>query len=264
MISRGYIDAHCHLADELFARDIESVLEASEEALVTAWIQGGIGPKDWSQQRKIAKLRPGRVFLAFGLHPWWIASQPESQVVSALKELEKKLPEAHFLGELGLDYLPRFEASKNLQKEAFRLQLLLNENFKKPLVLHVVQAHSEALQILKDFPNQKGLVHAFSEGKEVLKKYLDLGYLISIGGAVTREGYKKLKEALKYIPKDRLVLETDAPDQTPHLPGLTKESRNEPRYLIGIARSVAEIRKSETAEELLESSSHNLRALLAS
>ena len=264
MISRAYIDAHCHLADELFSKDLESILDASEKVGVTAWIQGGIDPEDWKKQRKIAKLRPGQIFLAYGLHPWWIATQRESEVVSALKRLEKELPTAHLIGELGLDYLPRFQETKKLQQEAFRLQLLLNENCQKPLVLHIVQAHAEAIQTLKSFPNQKGLVHAFSEGKEVLKKYLDLGHLISVGGAITRAGYHKLKDALKYIPKECLVLETDAPDQTPELPGLTRESRNEPKYLIEIARAVAEIRKNETAEELLKSSSHNLSALLAS
>jgi len=264
MISKGYIDAHCHLADKLFSKDLPDVLLASEQAFVTHWIQGGVEPEDWKRQKKIAELRQGRIFLSFGLHPWWIASQTESHVVSALKQLEEELPQAHFLGEVGLDFLPQFQKSKNLQQEAFRIQLQLNESFKKPLVLHVVQAHAEALALLKGFSRQKGLVHAFSEGKEILKGYLDLGFLISVGGAITRIGYKKLKDSLQFIPKDSLVFETDAPDQTPDLPGLTKQSRNEPRYLIEIVKVAAEIRKKETVEELLESSSRNLRALLAS
>jgi len=264
MNSSSFIDAHCHLADPKFASDLEAVLGRSEKAGVGEWIQGGVGPEDWESQKKIAKLRPGKIHLSYGLHPWWVANHNEGEVITALKKLEAELGKAQCLGELGLDFLPRFKLKAQLQKEVFRAQLILNQNFKKPLILHVVQAHSDALAILKDFRHQPGLVHAFSEGKEVLKQYLDLGFLISVGGAVTRRGYEKLKKSLSFIPLDRLVIETDAPDQTPEVAGFSKESRNEPCTLVSLAEVISQLRKDTTPRALLESSSRNLRALLAS
>ena len=264
MISNSYIDAHCHLADPKYSSDLESVLGRSEKAGVGEWILGGIGPKDWEAQKKISKLRAGKIHMAFGLHPWWVASHDEGEVMTAVKRLESELGKAQCLGELGLDFLPQFKDKAQLQKEVFRIQLMLNENFRKPLILHVVHAHGEAITVLKGFRHCQGLVHAFSEGKGVLKQYLDLGFLISVGGAVTRKGYQKLKECLSLIPLDRLVIETDAPDQTPEVAGFSKESRNEPCTLVPIAEAIYQIRKDSSPEALLASSSRNLRALLAS
>ncbi|MFM8270202.1 MAG: TatD family hydrolase [Pseudomonadota bacterium] len=253
MSSSRYIDAHCHLADPAFRSDLEAILNRSEKAGVVEWVQGGIGPDDWETQKKIAKLRLGKIHLAFGIHPWWLASHSEGEVISAIKQLETELPNAQFLGELGLDYLPKYKAKAEIQKEIFRAQLLLNEIFKKPLVLHIVQAHSDALAILKESSSRSGLVHAFSEGKDVLRKYLDLGFLISVGEAVTRKGFQKLKDALPFIPADRLVVETDA-----------CEGRNEPETLISIAQAISQIRKDLSVEAILEVSSRNLRPLLGS
>lgn len=251
MSFKGYIDAHCHLADSKFSSDLENLLQRSEKVGVVEWLQGGIGPEDWEEQKRISKLRPGKIHLAFGIHPWWVASQEEGKAVAALKKLETELPKARCLGELGLDYMPQFSSKSDLQKEVFRAQLLLNEQFKKPLVLHVVHAHDDAIKILKSSHSRRGLVHAFSEGKDILKKYLDLGFLISVGGAVTRKGYRKLKETLKSIPLESLVVETDACD-----------GHNEPSTLISIAQAISELRKDVSPEEILQMSAQNVRALL--
>lgn len=264
MTSDGFIDAHCHLADSRFDSDFEAVIQRSQAAGVTGWIQGGVGPEDWEKQKVLQQRLKPHCYLAFGVHPWWASQNSESAVVAALKTLEQALPEAHFLGECGLDQAPRFANKIHWQLEVFRLQLFLNQTFKKPLILHVVQAHAEALNALKGHSAFGGIVHAFSEGKEVLKKYLDLGFLISVGGAVTRPGYRKLKEVLQTIPLDRLVVETDAPDQTPLLENLDRESRNEPCYLVGIARVLAQTRGGLSGTELLQKSTENLSQLLAS
>jgi TatD DNase family protein len=156
------------------------------------------------------------------------------------------------LGELGLDYLPRYAITKKKQLIYFQKQLHLNKTLKKPLVLHIVHAHSDALDILKSNQFEEGIIHSFSEGKEVLKEYLNLGFLISVGPAVMREGFRKLKEAVSYIPIDRLVLETDCPDS----------KSSEPGVLIDIARKVGELRKNENEFTLLSQSAKNLQNLL--
>ncbi|NBT57715.1 TatD family deoxyribonuclease [bacterium] len=251
MSSKSYWDAHCHLADPKFSEGLMGILDRSEKAGVNQWLQGGIGPEDWEEQKKISRFRPHRIHLAFGLHPWWVATHDEGEIISALKKLESELPQAVCLGELGLDYMPKFLAKAQLQQEVFRAQLLLNARWNKPLVLHVVRAHEDALSILRAGPSKKGLVHAFSENRSVLKKYLDLGFLISVGDAVRKQGYQKLKETLQFIPLERLVVETDA------CGGPT-----EPADLVAIASVISEMRGDISPEALLENSAENLQSLL--
>lgn len=252
-ISNSFFDAHCHLGDTRFQSCLEEVLLRSEAAGVREWMLGGIGPEDWALQKEIKKQRFNKIHLSFGLHPWWIAGHQKAEVDFAFETLVSELPNAEALGELGLDWMPQYEMSRNLQIEFFEKQLILNQEFKKPLVLHIVRAHSDALAILKkQRKGEKALVHGFTEGKEILKNYLDLGFLISVGESVVRPGYRKLKECLSVIPRDQLVLETDAPTKTP----------NEPKDLILVAKAICELRKDCTPSELLESSSENMRKFL--
>lgn len=241
-----FIDAHCHLTDPLLFGKIEEVIQKSVEGGVETWIQGGTDPTEWKLQVELRKRFGESVVLAFGLHPWWISKQNPEKIGDALKALDKKLPQASFLGELGLDFGEKYQHSKALQMKAFESQLELNEKHQKPLVLHVVKAHSEAVYELKKRPQNKGLVHAFSEGKEVLRAYLDLGFYISVGGALLKPGYKKLKETLSFIPSDRLLIETDTLG---------------PFELRSIANEMARLTSSNSGEELLIRSKENIIAL---
>jgi TatD DNase family protein len=258
----AWIDAHCHLADARLNATIDEVLTRSRNAGVTGWIQGGVCPADWDRQRDLrARFGPG-VRLAFGVHPWWIAEHPEAELVKALGDLDLRAGEAEAVGETGLDFMPRRLGTEARQTMAFEFQIALAKRLGKPLVLHVVHAHEPALQILKRAaPLPKGIVHAFSESYETARQYVDLGFLISVGGAVTRPGYEKLKRGIAKIPADKLVIETDAPDQTPALEGVSRERPNEPAFLVGIARKLAELRGVDY-ETILSQSTENLTQLL--
>lgn len=252
-ISNSFFDAHCHLGDARFQSSLEEVLLRSEKAGVREWMLGGIGPEDWELQKEIKKRRWNEIHLSFGLHPWWISGHSKAELDSAFEKLVSALIDAEALGEVGLDWMPQFEMSRPLQIEFFEKQLALNNELGKPLVLHIVRAHPEALDRLKkQKKNNRALVHGFTEGKEILKPYLDLGFLISVGESVQRQGYRKLKECLSFIPIEQLVLETDSPTKTP----------NEPKDLIEVAEAVCEIRKDCKPIELLESSSENMRKFL--
>lgn len=261
MKPNAYIDAHCHLTDARLDARRAQILQRSEAAGVTTWIQGGIDPSDWQRQRELAAAYPGRIWTSFGLHPWWVARASEAQCADALSQLKKQLPEADGLGETGLDFSPKHDSpvSNTRQLQYFEMQLELAKQLEKPLVLHIVHAHEAALDLLEESGpfTASGLVHAFSAPPEIAERYLALGLLLSVGGAATKPGHKGLKFALPHIPPGQLVVETDSPDLSPEgvAPG-----ENEPAQLLPIARAIGLIRE-EAAEALLNRSAENLRRL---
>lgn len=262
--TESWVDAHCHLADERLAGRVEEIIERSRSAGVGAWVQGGVGPDDWERQLQLKAKYGAAIITAFGIHPWWAATHRKSDIESALKTLEEKLPLARAVGELGLDLGPKHTSPESNIKQffAFEAQLELAKAAQKPLILHVVHAHAEAIDILKDNGpyEASGIVHSFSSSYEIAKEYLDLGFYISIGGSITREGFQNLKKAINSFPLDRIVVETDSPDQTPRLPGVKVDALNEPNNLIGIAEVLASLR-GVSRDEILTRSSAKLRKL---
>jgi len=265
-----YIDAHCHLADPRLESELEQVLARSRAQGIGGWIQGGVGPEDWDRQIRLAQAYPGRIIPVFGLHPWWVAdpARTENDLQLGLELLMEKLPHAAGIGELGLDFGPRFGqklgmASESLQVQAFGAQLGLARAMNLPVVLHVVKAHDQALAILEreGLPDAGGLVHSFSSSVEILERYVALGLTISVGGSVTwkrgQKAFEALQASMLKVPANRLVLETDSPDQPPES---IRGELNEPATLIEIARVVGKMR-GESPETLLKQSTENLVAL---
>ncbi len=262
MKSPQWIDAHCHLASERLKDSLAQVIERSQQVGVTGWIQGGIDPHDWNRQKELQTQYGSRFITSFGLHPWWVGAASFEALESGLKVLEQFLPQAHAVGELGLDFGKTHDLNRSQQLKAFKEQVILAKRYQKPMVLHVVKAHTEALEILKSlapFP-QGGMVHSFTASYEIAEIYYKLGFFISLGGAVTQEGYFALKKAIPLLFLTQIVVETDSPDQVPRLEGVAPQTDNEPRHLIAIARAIAEV-KGTTVETVLNQSTQNLEKL---
>jgi TatD DNase family protein len=233
-------------------------------------VQGGTYPEDWERQKELARQIGPAIIPVFGAHPWWVSGWSDEEIDRVLEKLESELSWTEApkgVGELGLDKHPGHvkagdESVSLRQERAFTKQLELARAFRKPVVLHIVSAHAEALAILEKFGPfpPGGLVHSFSSSPEVARSYLDLGLTISLGGSVTRRGSQSLRKAIECVPPDRLVVETDCPDQLPELPGLKKGQMNEPVNLLGIAEVVAGIR-GEDRDELLFRSAGNLKRI---
>ncbi len=146
------------------------------------------------------------------------------------------------------------------QLEMFEKQLHLAIRRDKPLVLHIVRAHAQALSILSSFKRSwRGIVHGFNASFEVGRAYLDLGLGLSVGGALTRPGYKKLKNAIGRFPKDRILVESDSPDMVPATYG---RCLNEPESIWLVAAALGEM-TNQSAESVLAQSSDNLRRIFA-
>lgn len=214
-----------------------------------------------SGRLKSKKKYPENIGLGFGLHPYFVAENDEDVCEQALDELAQVLPVAMALGETGLDFRPHImKESEILQIMMFENQIELAKAFKKPLILHIVQAHDKAIQIfdLWGVPATTGFVHAFTGSFETAKRYIDKGFLISVGGAVTYEKNRKLHDCVKKIPLEYLLIESDSPDQAP----VGWEGSNQPTSIYHVAESIALIRNI-SAFDVLETSTSNFKRLFS-
>ncbi len=257
-----WTDAHCHLADARFADQFGGVIARSRAAGVAAWVQGGVDVDDWQRQRAVSAQLGDSVRLAFGVHPWWAASASDDALDDALERLGRELPQAHALGELGLDRHPRWRKQSGAmarQERAFVAQLALAWRIPRPLVLHVVRAHDIVLDMLERYgPYPRGgLVHAFAGTARDAGRYIDLGFHLSLGGALVARPERAHR--LAAIDPARIVFETDAPDQAPRA---WQVPHNEPAYLPRIAAALAPV-WALSATAMLDRAHQSLEKLFA-
>jgi TatD DNase family protein len=259
-----FIDAHSHLSDPR--------LDSADETLRKSWLaaarlrgihqhlQGGVGPGDWGRQLELQRVFP-ELLPVFGVHPYWVAAHSESDCEEALDKLAQCAGPCLAMGEMGLDLRPHI-AGDSLERQisCFEAQLQLAEAAGKPVVLHVVRAFEEVLRVFQMWgvPRRGGFVHSFNGSAKEAMEYLNLGLLLSVGGPAARKHNQRLQQAVKEIPLDRILLETDSPDQ----PGdQFRDQLNPPESLWAVAEAVAKI-KGLHPEEILDISSRNLRKLL--
>ena len=254
-------DSHCHLADLRLDLRRENWLETANSKGIRFFLQGGVGPEDWQKQIALAQRHPGHIGLCFGLHPYWIAAHDEELCEEALDQLARKLPLALAAGETGLDFRPHImKDSRERQISFFEMQLELAQTAKKPLVLHLVQAHEEGLRILDlwAWSERRGFVHSFNGSAFKMKELTERGLLISVGGPLLKPDNSKLKQAVKECPLEFLLVETDAPDQPEPQ---WKDQLNPLESLVAVAEEVAKI-KEMTYIDVLEISKENLKRVL--
>jgi len=233
-------DAHCHL-DRCIERPV-SVLKRAHAAGVTDLLIAGVDAPSWPGQTALSG--PG-VHIAWGIHPWRIANAP-ARIPEELLALERLLTDPPIppvaLGETGLDHGRRVDPDSHADQEhGFRAQIHLAHRFSLPLILHVVRAHARTIEILKEegVPEAGAMVHSFSGNTQQAEHYIRLGLHISFCGSVVDPKNTRVRTAVKHLPSDRLLVETDAPDQTPisRIP-----HPNEPAFLIDVIAAVAELR----------------------
>lgn len=154
------------------------------------------------------------------------------------------------VGELGLDARPEYRESLPAQADLFRAQLRLARKHARPVILHIVRAHDEALRILKaeGLPARGGLVHSFSGGAQEARRYVEQGLLLSVSGGNFAQGDRRVREAAAKIPAESWLVETDAPDQK-H----PDWEASEPARLLDVARMLGEVLGKKTEAVLTES-----------
>lgn len=253
-------DSHCHLHDpRLFAR-ADELLERARAAGVNGLLLAGVEPAGWEVERQLAA-RHRDVFVSFGVHPQIVADLSEASAFALVAGLDSLLRTSRpiAIGEIGLDALGERRTSLEVQERVLRAQLALARDHDLPIALHVLRAHSRAIAILRrdGVPGRGGVVHSYSGSLEEARRYVELGLHLSVAGPVTYGNASRVLEVVRATPQARLLVETDAPDQTPepHRPGA-----NEPALLPLIVAAVARAR-GETADEVAGYTAANARRL---
>lgn len=250
-----FFDSHAHPDSSAFAEDLDEVLERARRAGVRRMIAVGQwrGPGDFGGALAIAAARPDSVFATMGVHPHDCARVPQED----WSELEAicARPEVLAVGETGLDY--HYDHSpRDEQRKWFAHQLDLARRLDKPVVIHSREAEEDTLAILREGRPEKALIHCFTSTPAQAGRYLEMGLYISVAGVVTFARAEELREAVREIPLDRLLVETDCPYLAP-VPYRGK--RNEPAYVSRVAEAIAEV-KGVPLEEVARATSENARA----
>lgn len=231
------VDTHAHLELEPLVRDPGGVVKRALRKGVRAIITVGIDLDDARAALDIAETFE-MVHAAVGFHPHNAVLADDD----ALSRMESLLshPKVKAYGEVGLDFY-RDRSPRERQREAFGDQLVLAKRGGKPVIIHLRDAYREGLDLLErtaPFP-EGGVVHCFSGGRDDLDRILSLGFHISIPGTITYKNNDSLRDLVRRIPQDRLLLETDCPFLSPEpLRGKT----NEPAHIIHTAKRTAQVR----------------------
>jgi len=228
-----WIDTHTHLWDERFNEDRQEILDSLGGKLKYI-IEIGVD-SETSQKALSLAYKNERVFAVVGVHPHDAKKLTESvfKTITDLSKMDKVVG----IGEIGLDFYKNY-SPEDKQKQCFIRFLNFAKETNFPIVLHIRDAYEQVLDILKivGVPKAGGVVHSFLSNYNHAKQFLDLNLLLGIGGPITFKKNASLRDTLKKIPIEKILLETDCPYLTP-VP--KRGHRNEPAYVEYIAQEIS-------------------------
>ena len=240
-------DTHCHLDAAEFDHDRAQVIARAQAAGVKALVIPAVEVANFESVRVLAHSF-AQGFYALGIHPMYV----ERAAPDALAQLREALlqhradPKLIAVGEIGLDFfIPEPRAKQELFYEA---QLKLALEFGLPVLLHVRRSQDTLLKYLRRHRVRGGIAHAFNGSLQQAQQFVDLGFALGIGGAMTFERALQIRRLATELDLSALVLETDAPDISPAW--LAKGARNEPHEVLQIAHTLAELRGCAVTEVL--------------
>lgn len=239
------IDTHLHLANEDY--NIEEVINNAQKNDVNYLILGGTDKRDNYENIKLSN-KYKNIFLTLGYHPEYAEEIEEKDYMLLEKQIKENIEKLVAIGEIGLDY--HYEGyNKEKQIIMFKKQIEIAKKYNLPVIIHSRDATQDTYDILKK-EQVKGIIHCFSGSLEIAKKYIELGFLLGIGGVVTFKN-SNLKEVINNISLDNIVLETDSPYLSPN-----RGEKNEPQNIKIIAQCVSEI-KSVNLDEVAKTTTQN-------
>ncbi|MEW5839042.1 MAG: TatD family hydrolase [Pseudomonadota bacterium] len=224
-------DSHCHLADTRLRDDLAAVLARADTAGVTALMSVSARSADWPVLLRLAR-RFSQVNVAFGLHPWF------EHDAHALERLPAWLQHAgaRAIGECGLDFAPG-RATRRTQEDWLLPQLRLACELDLPVILHAHKSEDVLAMHVARLPGLRGVVHGFHGSAQQAEKLLRLGFYLGVGTAITHPRAQRLRGVVAKLPLERLLLESDAPDQPPH----ARPAPNEPAFIVDTLGALASV-----------------------
>ncbi|WP_440875706.1 TatD family hydrolase [Thalassotalea sp. PLHSN55] len=264
----NFTDSHCHIDFEQLASD-EQLLEQCYQQHIDKIIVPSVSPDNWQSVLNFCnandvveptpKVKKAQCYAALGIHPWYLKDLTQQ----ALEKLSDKVAQnSHKLvaiGEAGIDGVIVKEQDNLAQQITFfDYQLQLAKQYHLPIIVHHRRSHQNIMPMLKKAQLSKGgIIHAFSGSYQQGCQYIDLGFKLGIGGTITYPRAEKTLKAIKRLPLESLVLETDAPSMP--LFGFQGQS-NSPLRLINIFEQLCQIRP-ESKEEIAAIIEQNIEQL---
>lgn len=246
------IDTHAHYDDERFDEDRDELLLSMKEKGVEAIVNASASLKGCYDSLALALKYDFMYFLA-GIHP---SDALDLEVEGNFDEIKRMAMHERCVavGEIGLDYYWD-EPDRGIQKKWFEAQLDLAREIKKPVNIHSRDAFADTFDIIKATKGYEngGIIHCFSYGVECAREFLDMGFMLGIGGVLTFKNGKKLKEVVEYAPLEQIVLETDCPYLSPEP---FRGKRNDSGNIQYVAKQLAEL-KNISEEEVIRTTREN-------
>ncbi|TAN27832.1 MAG: TatD family deoxyribonuclease [Castellaniella sp.] len=246
------IDTHCHLDASEFDDDRDRVIQRATHAGVGCIVIPSVSRANFETVRRLAHTVPGAVY-ALGIHPLYVAqaSEDDLDALDVCLQASHDDPKLVAIGEIGLDHFvpdvntPELRAR---QEYFYTRQLTLAQRHDLPVLLHVRRSQDDLLKHLRRCSRIGGIAHAFNGSFQQAQQFLDLGFALGLGGAMTFERSLQIRRLAAQLPLSALVLETDAPDIPPAWLGRDERgrrvsARNEPAEVAGIARALAGLRQ---------------------
>jgi TatD DNase family protein len=245
-----WIDSHCHLDFDDFP-DSAALINSLQQSGCQRVLVPAITAQYFDRLLAFKKIKPSFVDIALGLHPYFLNNHEMSHLDTLEQLVKTHSPAA--IGEIGLDYMLD-ESGFNKQLELFSAQLAIAKQYALPIVVHCRKAHDQLLKLVKTQAlTTGGFIHGFSGSKQQAGHYLDAGFTLGLGGALTHQRAKAMHKLVAYLPDNGFVLETDSPDMPPSFAkGLTNTPLNIPR----IAEHIALLR-GQSVQQVLQLTNHN-------
>ena len=246
-------DTHAHLNDPAFDPDREELMASLAHKGIGLVMNAGCSLQSSKDIIAMAERYPW-LYASVGSHPD-SANEVNEGVIEEYRALCRH-EKVKAIGEIGLDYYYE-DIPREIQKQAFRMQMQLAKELNLPVIIHEREAHDDGMRIVKEFPEVTGVFHCYSGSAEMARQLVNLGWYIGFTGVLTFKNARKAVETAASIPLDRIVIETDCPFMAPEP---YRGKRNDPGYLPRMAEKLAEIR-GISPEEAAQLTTENAKRL---
>ena len=248
------VDSHCHLDFKDFQDDLDLVIKKACDANVKHMLSISVNLEDFNNVYKVANSYDN-IYCTTGIHPNNVPENKNNELLFEKLSLNLKKKKVIGVGETGLDFY-RNEENRINQIEYFNTHLEVSGLFNYPTIVHTRNAEKDTINCIEKAVKRhstKGLIHCFTSTMELAKKVLDKGFYISFSGIITFKKVDDLIDVVKYVPLDRILVETDAPYLAP-IPFRGK--RNEPSFVTHTLKKIAEIKK-KNVEDMAQITTNN-------
>lgn len=264
------IDTHCHLDAPAFDADRAAVLQRASAAGVRGIVIPAVCRSNFASVQQLARTIPGGAY-ALGIHPLYVDQAVESDLAVLNDFLASAAADERLvaIGEIGLDhYVAQFNTPEMRERQEFFYvrQLELARRHALPVLLHVRRSQDQLLKHLRRRPVPGGIAHAFNGSFQQAQQFIDLGFALGFGGAMTFERALQIRRLATSLPGTAHVLETDAPDIPPawlgrSASGASAPPRNEPAEVAGVARVLAQLRQTSAEAAAAQCAQNAFRVL---